>query len=156
MKRRFTISLLSALAAAAMLPSMSLAASGPASDASLAQARARVERDIDMLQRDNRDYDGHRVKAIEAFQDARNQLDIALSYDRWHDYNAPMVVLPTEPNGRYYSDQNLRYVGRDVEQTIDVLQRDNTDYGGHRVAAIARLQQGRDQLEEALEADRGH
>ena len=45
------------------------------------------------------------------------------------------------------SDQNLRNEIRRLEQVIDMLQRDQHDYGGHRVQAIQDLQQAREQLE---------
>ncbi len=45
---------------------------------------------------------------------------------------------------------------RRLEQVIDALQRDNHDYGGHRVQAIALLVQARAQLDEAIEYDRAH
>jgi len=158
MKRPLTISLLFALILSALIPSLSLAASGPQSDANLRWASFRLERDIDTLQRDNRDYDGHRAQAVEDIQDGRNQLAAALSYDRRHDYYPTAVAVAPDveayPGNR--SDANLTYVRHDVEQVIDVLQRDNTDYGGHRVDAIGFMQQGRQQLDEALRADRGH
>lgn len=157
MKRITARTLFAALGLSALIPAISLAAVPPQqSDNNLRWARAHVERDIDMLQRDQRDYDGHRVKAIEAFQDSRGQLTIALSYDREHDYNAPLPPMPSFSASKYGSDANLQYVRRDVEHVIDVLQRDNTDYGGHRVQAIARLQQGREQIEAALARDRAH
>ncbi len=157
MKRPLTVTL-TALILSALIPSISLAGVWPQqSDNSLRWARAHVERDIDMLQRDNRDYDGHRVKAIEAFQDSRNQITVALTYDKYHDYNTAMAPMPSlEANNYNRSDANLAYVRQDIDNVIDVLQRDNTDYGGHRVDAIGRLQQGREQIEEALESDRGH
>ena len=156
MKRPLTISIFAALMLIAMLPAMSLADNGRQSDNNLRYARARVERDIDMLQRDQHDYDYHRVKAIDDLQDARNQLQIALTYDRFHDYSPAAVPLVGEANGSNRSDRNLAYVRSDVEQVVDMLQRDNTDYGGHRVDAIGFLQQSREQLSDALASDRGH
>lgn len=58
-------------------------------------------------------------------------------------------------NGRG-SDQNLRADIRRLERVIDMLQRDQHDYGGHRVQAIQLLQQARAQLNEGLQFDRGH
>ena len=58
--------------------------------------------------------------------------------------------------GNRGSDQNLRREYRRLEQVIDGLQRDQRDYGGHRVQAIQDLQQARQQLDEALEYDRTH
>jgi hypothetical protein len=155
MKRPLTISLLSALILSALVPSMSLAASGPQSDGNLRYASARLERDIDMLQRDNRDYDGHRAQAVEDLQDSRNQIAVALSYDRRHDGYPAAPAADVNAYGGNRSDANLLYVRQDVEQVIDMLQRDNTDYGGHRVDAIGLMQQGREQLDAALRADRG-
>ena len=51
------------------------------SDANLRGTRRRLETVIDQLQRDRRDYDGHRVKAIQDLQMARGELDAALQYD---------------------------------------------------------------------------
>ena len=39
---------------------------------------------------------------------------------------------------------------------IDQLQRDNRDYGGHRVAAINEMQQAQAQLTQALRYDGAH
>ena len=54
------------------------------------------------------------------------------------------------------SDRNLRTERRRLEGVIDALQRDQHDYGGHRVRAIADLQQARAELDAALQYDRGH
>jgi hypothetical protein len=51
------------------------------------------------------------------------------------------------------SDRNLRAVRRRLESLIDQLQRDQHDYDGHRVKAIADLQQARGEIEAALRAD---
>ncbi len=47
----------------------------------LVVVRRRLERAIDNLQRDQRDYGGHRVAALNLMQQARGQLDAALQYD---------------------------------------------------------------------------
>ncbi len=54
------------------------------SDQSLRVARRRLETLIDQMQRDRRDYDGHRVKAVEDLQMARGEIDAALQYDNHH------------------------------------------------------------------------
>jgi hypothetical protein len=46
--------------------------------------RRRVERLIDMLQHDQRDYGGHRITAINDLQQARNELLQAEQYDKAH------------------------------------------------------------------------
>lgn len=52
-----------------------------ASDRSLLQVRRRLEVLIDQLQRDNHDYGGHRVAALNLLEQARAQLDAAIDYD---------------------------------------------------------------------------
>ncbi|HTD32873.1 MAG TPA: hypothetical protein VK665_04365 [Candidatus Elarobacter sp.] len=54
------------------------------SDRNIAVERRRLEQVIDMLQRDRRDYGGHREQAVDLLQRARQQLDEALEYDRSH------------------------------------------------------------------------
>ena len=158
MKRSLFV-LVAALALCMSLPFASSAAvPGPASDANLRWARARVERDIDMLQRDNRDYDGHRERAIDDLQATRRQLLLALGYDANHDYMAQNIVrtLDVRNENGCGSDANLRYVRHDIENVIDALQRDNTDYGGHRVDAIGDAQAARQQILDALAFDATH
>lgn len=54
------------------------------SDRNLRAEIRRLERVIDMLQRDRHDYGGHRVQAIQLLQQARAQLTQGLQYDRGH------------------------------------------------------------------------
>jgi hypothetical protein len=54
----------------------------PASNGNLLHVRAWVEQMIDQLQRDERDYGGHREQAIDAMQAARNQLLAAEQYSQ--------------------------------------------------------------------------
>jgi hypothetical protein len=133
--------------------SATAAVPGPRSDESLRWARSRVEFDIDMLQRDQHDYDGHRVKAVEALQDGRTQLDLALAYDAGRESIGPLSPTDVAGLSGFNSDANLAYVRHDIERVIDALQRDDTDYGGHRTDAIARLQDGRQQIVDALRSD---
>ncbi|MBV9438473.1 MAG: hypothetical protein JOZ24_00625 [Candidatus Eremiobacteraeota bacterium] len=51
------------------------------SDRNLLQVRRRLEALIDQLQRDQHDYAGHRVKAIDDLQMARNEIEAALRAD---------------------------------------------------------------------------
>lgn len=46
--------------------------------------RRRLEALIDQLQRDQHDYDGHRVAAINDMAQARAQLDAAINWDATH------------------------------------------------------------------------
>jgi hypothetical protein len=68
----------------------------------------------------------------------------------------PYPMAAQHLRGNRGSDQNIRSEYRKLEQVIDGLQRDQRDYGGHRVQAIQNLQQARQQLDEALEYDRTH
>ena len=52
------------------------------------------------------------------------------------------------------SDQNLRYTRAYVERALDTLSHDQSDYGGHRVAAISDLQTARTDLASALQFDK--
>ncbi len=54
------------------------------SGANIYAVRSRLGGLIDQLQRDNHDYDGHRVAAIGEMQQAQSQLTQALAYDRSH------------------------------------------------------------------------
>ena len=54
------------------------------SDQNIRREYRKLEQVIDGLQRDQRDYGGHRQQAIDALQQARRQLDEALEYDRTH------------------------------------------------------------------------
>jgi len=54
------------------------------SDQNIRREYRKLEQVIDGLSRDQRDYGGHRVQAIQALQQARTQLDEAIEYDRTH------------------------------------------------------------------------
>ena len=54
------------------------------SASNIAAVRNRLDGLVDQLQRDNRDYGGHRVAAINDMQQAQAQLTAALQYDRTH------------------------------------------------------------------------
>jgi hypothetical protein len=67
-----------------------------------------------------------------------------------HAQNVPAL------RGEYRSAQNLLFVRRRLEALIDQLQQDQRDYDGHRVAAVADMQQARAQLDQAIRYDRSH
>ena len=54
------------------------------------QIRIRLEHLIDELQRDQRDFGGHRVQAIELMQQARQQLLLAEQWDLQHPGSTPI------------------------------------------------------------------
>lgn len=51
------------------------------------------------------------------------------------------------------SDQNLRYTRAYIDRAIDMLSHDQSDYGGHRVAAINALNTAKVDLTSALQFD---
>ncbi len=65
---------------------------------------------------------------------------------------APLYAVVRPDRG---SDRNLRYVDARLGALIDQLQRDQREYDGHRVAAIADMQQARGQLAAAMRYDAG-
>ncbi len=64
--------------------------------------------------------------------------------------NAPAL------RGEYGSARSIIRVKSRLEGLIDQLQRDQRDYGGHRVAAIAEMQRARGELQAAIDYDAGH
>jgi hypothetical protein len=58
--------------------------SGQGSDANLVRMRQVLERDIDMLQHDQEDYNGNRVRAINYMQQTRTEIIAALQADQGH------------------------------------------------------------------------
>jgi len=146
----------------APIGSYAIAVTGNQSDTNLQWARRRVEENIDMLQRDRHDYGGYRVRAIAQFQQAREQLTLGLKFDKGRESlmssstfarpDAEMVYV----RGDCASDVNLNVVRRNIEHIMDVLQHDNGDYGGHRVAALKLLASGREMLKDAIQYDSTH
>jgi len=58
--------------------------------------------------------------------------------------------------GEYGSARNIISAKKRLEVVIDQLNRDQRDYGGHRAAAVNLLQQGRAQLQAAIDYDSTH
>lgn len=50
----------------------------------LLRIRKQLERDIDQMQHDRRDYGGNRETAIDSLQKARQAIEDAIEYDRMH------------------------------------------------------------------------
>jgi len=128
------------------------------SDNNLRWARQRINNSVDALQRDRHDYDGRRACAIALFVQARQQLNLGLAYDGGREDVAPPpgFYRPEESvtaRSEWSSDANLVVVRRNIEDVVDVLQRDNHDYGGQRVATLRLLDEGREQLSAALAWD---
>lgn len=67
-----------------------------------------------------------------------------------------VFTASAQARSEWGSGRNLVAVRHDLEGLIDQLQRDNRDYGGHRIAAVNELQEARGQLTDALQYDRSH
>jgi hypothetical protein len=145
---------------ASPLRPLQVALSGRYSDSNMRWARRRIEQNIDMLQNDRRDYGGYRIRAIALMQEARRQITLGLAYDNGREDVAPPPGFVRPDRDMYFvrgeraSDLNLALVRRNIDNIMDVLQRDNHDYGGHRVAALRLLAQSRQMLSRALAYDR--
>lgn len=66
------------------------------------------------------------------------------------------TARPAWMRGEGRSNYNIHRVRMRLERVIDQLQHDQRDYGGHRVAAINYLQQGRNELLQAEQYDKAH
>lgn len=154
LRRLFALATLASVVIGLASAGQASAAVGPrTSDNNLRWARHRLEANIDLLQRDNHDYGGYRVRAIGTMQAARGQLVQAVAYDHGADQGNAAALMRAGVPIDNRSDRQLLVVRRNVERIIDVLQRDNHDYGGHRVIAIGLLQQARRDLISALRYD---
>ncbi|HEY7979903.1 MAG TPA: hypothetical protein VID19_00345 [Candidatus Eremiobacteraceae bacterium] len=132
---------LSAAAAANAAAEADFERSQAGSDRNLNYVRTYLERALDMLRRDSHDYGGYRVKAIADLEAARDQIGTALRQDTRGEH--PGVA----------SDSNLRYTRGYIQRGIDMLQQDQADYGGHRVAAITAMRNADADIVTALRAD---
>lgn len=125
----------------------------------IGHVRRRLDGTIDRLQHDQHDYQGHKVTAVADLQAARQELLAAeqsaetTSHDSAGCFKAGGPTGGSDKNwglrGQGRSNSNLMRVRHSVETMIDTLQRDDRDYGGHRVTAIADLQKARAELEAA-------
>jgi hypothetical protein len=135
------------------------------SNDSVARVAKRVEKVIGNLQRDARDYGGHRVAAINDLSNARNELLAAEQFAQTHGYGStvttnPIVRAPRNGMGGRRNETRSAYsVANErmrVQKMIGKLEKDNRDYGGHRVAAINWMQQAGNELLAAQQFDTAH
>ena len=73
--------------------------------------------------------------------------------------HAQMTPVPYRNGGlrtERGSNMNVRHVRQRLETLLDELQRDQRDYGGHRVSAINLMQQARQQLLMAEQFELAH
>lgn len=147
---------------AAPLGGYPVAVGDRSSDSNLRWASVRIEQDIDMLQRDRRDYAGHRADAVGLLRDAQAQITLGLSYDNGREDAppAPRFVRPDADmvylRGGSASDENLVDVRHNLEDIASVLERDNYDYEGHRSDAVWLIDRARYEIDLALRDDASH
>ena len=63
------------------------------------------------------------------------------------------AMMPHHLRGEHRSAQDIAHVERRLKRIIASLNRDQRDYGGHRVNAINLLNQADQQLEAAIQVD---
>lgn len=61
-----------------------------------------------------------------------------------------------QARGEWGSSSNVFAVRNRLGGLVDQLQRDNRDYGGHRVAAISDMERAQAELNAALQYDASH
>ena len=126
-----------------------------------------VQGGINHLNRDSRDYGGHRVNAISNLQNAENELQQAAAYAQAHGYQMPPPPAPANPayrrapnpyanNPQLRSDLSVERVQRNVQHWIRRLSRDSRDFGGHRAAAIDWLQRANSELVAGIQFAQSH
>lgn len=139
------------------------------SNVSIGRIDNRLGRVIRSLERDQRDYGGHRANAINDLRNARNELNAAKAYAAAHGYgngnvyNPRPVTMPHPPvyggnarRGEAGSNYSVGLVRRHLGTMINHLERDSRDYGGHRVAAINWMQQASNELSIATQWEQTH
>lgn len=79
---------------------------------------------------------------------------VALAAANPSNTTPPATQPPTR--GELGSARNIKRVRAALERLIDQLQRDQHDFGGYRVKAVASMQQARADLDQALQWDATH
>jgi len=130
------------------------------SNANIWHVHRRLDGTIDHLQHDESDYGGHKVAAMNDLQNARTELVAAEQYAVGTDHDNPACFkarggtggsdVKSGARGERGSDADVRYVVRWVGRLAGQLDRDQRDYGGHRVKAIAALHAAQGELRTAL------
>ena len=111
------------------------------SDENLREMRARLNGLLLDLQAAQGSFGGHRASAVGHFQEAINDLGQALKFRADQD-----------AAGQSQDDWALRAIANISTRIVTSLQADESDYGGHRVDAIAALQAAVSDLNAAVPA----
>jgi len=141
------------------------AAASCESVANLRQAHGQIDRAIDRLNHDDRDYGGHRVAAIHDLTDARSSLILAEQYAIRTYGDAPACFQTIGAVGGSPFPWGLRTQGSSIQDVLAVRRWANElifelggdeRYGGNTTAAIGDLYGAREQLMRAEEFARAH
>ena len=126
------------------------------SNQSVSQVHHRLDGAIDQLQHDDRDYGGHRAAAVDELAKARQQFLAAEQFAVHHDGDNPACFdafgadggsdVAWGLRGQGSSNGDMWHVRAWVDGLVAQLNRDNSDYGGHKGNAIADLQAARTQM----------
>ncbi len=132
----------------------------------LAHVHRRLDGVIDQLSHDQKDYGGHRVTAISDLQAARTEIETAeqsatTNKDQGAGCNSTTGHTGgSDQNwgrrGQNGSNSNLTSARRKVERLIDEMQHDQSDYSGHKSAAIADMQRARQEIVAGEQFETGH
>lgn len=104
----------------------------------------------------DRDYGGHRARAVHDISAAAHELRLALGTPRKKPARPGKGKPTPPPEPQALSDQQLAAAVPVLKETITFLQNARHDYGGHRTKAIADLGVAIAQLEKALAYSRAH
>jgi hypothetical protein len=100
---------------------------------------------------------GHEAAALDALRAARDELRAADGFAEQHGYQQvdlgqERLAPPSGPEPARGSMQRMTYaVQRHTQAWLDMLERDNRDFGGHRQNAIGLLQRAQGELTAALQ-----
>jgi hypothetical protein len=101
------------------------------------------------------DYGGHRVKAIAEVTKAQNQLNLALKNAPKKGKGKGKGKSNPLPEPQALSDAQLMESVAFLKDTVQLLEKANHDYGGHRAAAVDDLHRAIRQLNLALKFRKG-
>ncbi len=157
-----TFALAAAVAAGALAVGVSVAPASAEpqcfSNHNVSEVHHRLDGAIDQLQHDDRDYGGHRAAAVDDLAKARQQLFAAEQFAVRRDGEGPACFhafgpdggsdVPWGVRGQGSSNRDMWHAVRApaVDGLIAQLNRDNSDYDGHKGNAIADLQAARVQM----------
>jgi hypothetical protein len=129
----------------------------------LARAAHVLKRAIEVLEKAEHDFGGHREAALQACRQAEKQLWDAHDFERQHENGGKKVTAPavqppvttSVPSKEGQKEERgehprLARAVEEIDKAIAYLQNAPHDFGGHRVDAIKDCETAKTQLQEAL------